>query len=175
MYKKIYALTLLFCFLAFFSYSAWGFNLSAYSRLMRSWTRQSAMNHFSSCVPYSDWIPGVYGGGFSMEGSLCDTTASFTANYKNYSGYPGLVANGQVNIDISFYGLNTYSGSMTIKIYNGPVVYSYDRTDYTIYFKDFTIYFDIWPGGMQISNVDGGLTIDGQYISANEVLANIVL
>ena len=63
---------------------------------------------------------------------------------------------------------------MTVRIYDGPVIYSYGGIDYTVYFKDFTIYFDIWPGGMEISDANGGLTIDGQYIPVDKSLADVI-
>lgn len=130
-------------------------------------------NSFSSCMPYYSTVPGLYGGYFNMEGDICDSTANFVYDYHDFSGYPNIIANGQVQANFSVD--NPYNPStLSIIFSGGPMHYLVYGDNYEVYFNDFTIVFDIWLGGAEISGVRGGLTANGVYIPASNTLAGIL-
>lgn len=135
--------------------------------------KKSLGNSFSSCMPYHATIPGLYGGYFNMDGDICDSTAKFVYDYHDFSSYPDIITNGQIQANFTVDDLYNPS-TLSVIFSGGPVHYLVYNDNYEVYFNDFTIVFDIWIGGAEISEVRGGLTANGVYIPANNILADIL-
>jgi len=116
------------------------------------------------CVPYSLSVPGQYGGSVILNCSICpyDTyaTADCSASYEHFSNTPGVVFNGSIGINAQI-----YSDEADFTFDGGPLYLNYQGSVYEIYFND--LYFEMDEEG-EVTYVNGGITINGNYIPIND-------
>ena len=128
------------------------------------------------CYKESDRFYGIYGGYYDSYCEICGyytITGHCSFNYHDYSGYPGIVANGKVEASIWFddYDIPT----LKITFSGGPVIYTAYGENYTVFYND--LYFTIMDGlwGPYVSDVGGGITVNGIYYPGDEVLYDLLM
>ena len=83
-------------------------------------------------------------------------------------------ANGSFNlyVDVDDY----YSYAYVDFLFDGgPIYFTYEGENYEVYFNELEFDYKVTPNAAYLVDVDGGLTVDGQYIDASEELAPLLL
>lgn len=123
----------------------------------------------AECLPYSDWVPGLYGGGFQLDCQVCDVHMDCTVSYHNFSGVEGVVANGNASFQITLLG-----DWLDLTVTGGPVYYQVDGENYEVLFDNLYFGIDLYNNGFEIVDVGGGLTVNGEYLPADPILADFL-
>ena len=135
------------------------------------------------CYPFFTELGAPYGGTFQADCNICETyvtefegrvRANCQISYQNYSAIPELVANGgfSLELDMSYY--LTY-GTAKFTFDGGPVHFSYRNENYEVFFNEMFFNISISPIEYTITDVGGGLTVNGQYVPATPELFDLLL
>ena len=134
---------------------------------------EQAASSVRACVPMSDTVYGAYGGYFTMNGTVCDNAGSFDVSYHNFSGGPGVSANGNITMGMSFD--NVYNpSSMTLSFDGGPVVYTVLGQTFSISFHEIRMVYGMSYYSVWLDSASGGLTINGRWFSMTDELARFM-
>ena len=129
----------------------------------------------AECIPSHNTINGLYGGYFTSDCNYCvdDEYMDCTYNYHNFSGVKGLIANGKASAHIEMIE-GFWANYITITFNGGPVNYIYNGQNFEVYYKYLYFEFTVTSYSATLTNLGGGLTINGEYYNAFEGLEDIL-